>query len=222
MTLPNFNLIPEYAYNLSTGWNQNINLFNNTFSCILKAVGYTTLLENAIQKELFNVNGIDSINYYGLDYQILANQNIDQALVYGYNLILDINLKKYWKLHSGLCYTKGISLYNTDPLQHIPPLIGKFSLSYERHSLGITIFSHFNGWKRLENFGIGNVDNPLEATTDGYPSWITYNIKASYNLNKQLSFNLGCYNICDIHYKYFASGISAPGRSLLMSILLTY
>jgi hemoglobin/transferrin/lactoferrin receptor protein len=37
---------------------------------------------------------------------------------------------------------------------------------------------------------------------------------AQYQWNKQLIIRLGLDNIFDVHYRTFASGISAPGRNL--------
>ena len=62
------------------------------------------------------------------------------------------------------------------------------------------------------------VDNLNEATIDGNPSWSTVNCIYNYNLNTSTSITLGVKNIFDRHYKTFASGISASGRNLVLSI----
>ena len=38
------------------------------------------------------------------------------------------------------------------------------------------------------------------------------------NLNRGLIFQLNLENILDTHYKTFSSGISAPGRNLVISL----
>ena len=50
------------------------------------------------------------------------------------------------------------------------------------------------------------------------PSWWTFNIQASYKINDDLKAQLGVDNVCDLHYKPFASGISAPGRGVYVSL----
>ena len=78
----------------------------------------------------------------------------------------------------------------------------------------------YNGWKKIESYGSGNIDNPSEATVDGTPSWLTYNLQFDYPINNKLNSSFGCYNITDIHYKTFSSAISSPGRSWLISLRL--
>ena len=43
-----------------------------------------------------------------------------------------------------------------------------------------------------------------------------------YQINKTLKVQLGLDNIMDIHYKEFASGISAPGRNFRMGMNLAF
>ena len=56
----------------------------------------------------------------------------------------------------------------------------------------------------------------------GYPSWWIINTQVGYQYRESLNLSLGVYNLLDIHYKTFASGISAPGRSLMASAKLSF
>ena len=47
----------------------------------------------------------------------------------------------------------------------------------------------------------------------GAPSWSDFSIFASKKISSNSTLRLGITNIFDIHYRTFASGISAPGRS---------
>ena len=78
----------------------------------------------------------------------------------------------------------------------------------------------FNNIKKLQYFGSGNVDNQLEATSIGYPSWWVLDAQIGYSYSENSKLNIGVFNILDIHYKTFASGISSPGRSLMLSLKL--
>ena len=83
-----------------------------------------------------------------------------------------------------------------------------------------SLVSSFNNNKKLQDFGSGNVDNQDEATSIGYPSWWILDSQIGYIYSEKARLNIGVYNILDIHYKTFASGISSPGRSLMLSLKL--
>ena len=205
------------------GWNQKFYFINSNVKLNLYNSFYVTLLDNVIIKNGFNFNGSSYININDNNYEIIANQNQNSALVYGYSSCINLSVYKKLILHGSTTLTKGYIKSTQTPFGHIPPLIGNLRLKYVyNNNCSISIFSLFNGYKNLLDFGPGNVDNPLEATIDGYPSWQTINTNLIYNFSKNVSANFGCYNIFDIHYKTFASGISSPGRSFLVSFKLTY
>ena len=62
------------------------------------------------------------------------------------------------------------------------------------------------------------MDNLEEATVDGSPEWYTLNLHYSYKIDGLLNFGFGIENIMDIHYKTFASGLSASGRNIIVSL----
>ena len=107
-------------------------------------------------------------------------------------------------------------------MSHIPPLFGKLNLNYTFKKIELQILNNFNAEKINKLFGQGNTDNTLEASTMGYPSWWVINTKVGYQYRESLNLSLGVYNLLDIHYKTFASGISAPGRSLMASAKLSF
>ena len=86
----------------------------------------------------------------------------------------------------------------------------------------------FNGRKTISDYnlieGIDNVEEtPYDEETGYYygsPSWNIFNINTNYKVNRNLHFYLNIDNILDIHYKEFASAISAPGRNLSISALI--
>ena len=64
--------------------------------------------------------------------------------------------------------------------------------------------------------------NP-DATEDinkfyGMPSWNIWSIMFQYQFRKSIILNVGLKNIFDLHYRTFASGISAEGRSLQLGL----
>ena len=222
ITIPNNNLIPERSYCSSIGWNQNFYLFQNNLKLNFFNAIYATYLQNVIVKNDFELNGSDSLFYNNNWHKIIANQNDGNALIYGLNSSVNISLFEKFILHSSISYTKGFLLHNNTPFGHIPPLTGKISLNYNNKNWKFSTFSFFNGNKQRNSFGQGNVDNPNEAIEFGYPKWWTLNFKIDHFINENLKIVLGCYNLLDIHYKTFASGISSPGRSFLVSFKLSY
>jgi hemoglobin/transferrin/lactoferrin receptor protein len=125
------------------------------------------------------------------------------------------------------------------PMDHIPPMYGRASLIFQTEKLRIEGLIRFNGAKSVDEYAVNNIDYedrmyfidregmsdnieyglinknpaPEESIYQGLPAWMTYNLYASYQFNKSFSINIGLENIADIHYRYFSSGVSAPGRN---------
>ena len=220
LTVPNSQLVPEYAYNFSLGMCKKIN-FNN-IQLSFSSSSFLTILDNVITKQSLEINGSSLIYYDSNYYEILANQNSELGIVYGLSGSLSITFFKNLKVHSSLCYTRGILEKEEIPMSHIPPLFGKLNLNYIFKKFEFQILNNFNAEKINKLFGPGNSDNPLEASPMGYPSWWVINTQLGYQYRESLNLSLGLYNLLDVHFKTFASGISAPGRSLMVSAKLSF
>ena len=225
VVIPNNNIAPEYAYSAELGFSKTFqreyhsngaNIYKVNFLTI-GATGFCTVLDNAIIREDYELNGLDSLIYEGENRKIQTNINAEQAIIYGGSGRIKILFTKNIHLSSSINYTKGYLTNSKDPFAHIPPLFGKTRLLFEKENWDIELFSHYNGWKRKADFAAGTSDNPQEATVDGSPSWYTINVRASLSLNEFITLQLGLNNLLDQHYKMFASGISAPGRNLMVS-----
>lgn len=218
--VPNNSLEAEYAYNGALSVYQNVFSKHKGFNLSLNGSFFTTLLNNVISRTDYQINGLDSIFYNGQMCRVRTNTNFDKAFIYGFNSSMKVTFLKSWELFTCLTYTKGSLINESEPLSHIPPIFGRTSLKFISKKGVSSFFMRYNGWKKIEDFGGGNVDNPMEATQDGTPSWITYNVQFDFPINNKLKTSLGCYNITDIHYKTFSSAISSPGRSWLISLNL--
>ena len=95
-------------------------------------------------------------------------------------------------------------------------------MNYTFKKIEFQILNNFNAEKINKLFGQGNIDNPQEASPMGYPSWWVINTQVGYQYRESLKICLGLYNLFDVHYKTFASGISAPGRSIMVSAKLSF
>ncbi|TAG57333.1 MAG: TonB-dependent receptor [Runella slithyformis] len=58
----------------------------------------------------------------------------------------------------------------------------------------------------------------ISTAHSGMPAWTTLNLRASYEVSKNCTIQAACENLTDQNYRYFASGISAPGRNLVLTL----
>lgn len=216
LIVPNPGLKPEYTYNYEVGISQ---LFGNIAR--LEASAYYTQLRDAIVTDAFTLNGQSQITYNGTLSKITANQNKRSAYVQGFNVNLFLKLSKTLQLTSTINRVIG-KIKNdaggTTPLDHIPPTYGRTSLLYQGKRFQAEAFSLYNGWKYISDYNLGGEDNQQYATPDGMPAWMTLNLRTSFDVNKFLSLQVACENILDRNYRYFASGISAPGRNFVVTM----
>jgi hemoglobin/transferrin/lactoferrin receptor protein len=215
LVVPNPDIKPEYTYS----WDLQLKYTTEKFSTEITA--FYTLFRNAIALAPFQLEGKDSILYNGRLSQVIANQNARRAFIRGLNYRLDIKLTPSLNWETTLSSTYGRFTSGNKaikPMDHIPPFFGKSSLLYKKNTLQWEFYIHFNGWKRIEDFNMDGEDNAQYATPDGMPSWYTLNLRASWQLYKSFQVQAGLENILDRNYRYFASGFSAPGRNLYLSL----
>jgi hemoglobin/transferrin/lactoferrin receptor protein len=235
--VPNADIKPEYTYNFDLTINQRI-----ANRVTIELTGFYTLFRNAILKAPFKLNGQDSIIYNGVKSQVLASQNVNKANLYGFTFNIAADIYKGLGFSSTISFTKGSfktdasktsSVYekqangtyslvsrnvSSKPLDHIPPLMGKTSLTYQHKILNSEIYLLYNGWKRLDQYNADGEDNAQYATADGMPCWMTVNWKGSVQVIKKLQVQIGVDNILDRNYRAFASGFSAGGRNFLVGL----
>ncbi|HEY0041166.1 MAG TPA: TonB-dependent receptor [Flavisolibacter sp.] len=216
LIVPNPEIGPEYTYNIDLGITQNIN--NNIR---FEVSGFYTWFRNAIALSPFQFGGEDSITYNSIRVKVFANQNVNRSNLYGISSNLTIDFWKGLRLFSTINYTHGRLQPNGAakvPLDHIPPVFGKTSLSYSHKRINAEFYSIYNGWKRLADYNPSGEDNAQYATPEGTPSWYTLNLKTTITPYKNISLQLGVENILDRNYRYFASGFSAPGRNFIIAL----
>ncbi|MEY3350168.1 MAG: hypothetical protein RIQ50_279 [Bacteroidota bacterium] len=237
VVVPNSTIRPEYTHTLDIAY-----AFRLGKGLELEADLYYTRFNNALVKAPYRLNGKDSIEYYGVTSQVLANQNINRAYVWGGNIELRWKIDEHWKIIGNCNWQEGRFLTDpskrsavfqkqqngtfaivqanvkTKPLDHIPPSFGKWSIAYESKKGYAEVVVLFNGWKRLNLYNADGEDNAQYATSQGTPEWSTFNFRSGYNLTKRVLVQFNIENLLDRNYRYFASGFSAPGRSLVFAI----
>lgn len=217
LVVPNNNLKPEFVYtgelNISKKWIKKEREYLH-----LKAAGFYTALTNTLVLNNYQLNGNDSVIYRGDKVNLVSNQNISSAVIYGASFDMRISFTSYLKLIGAINYTMGQNITDDTPLSHIPPIFGRLALNYTSKKVQLQFASQFNGTKKIEEFGTDGADNAEEATVDGSPAWSTFNLYATYKITPALSIQLGVENILDTHYKQFASGVSALGRNFTFAL----
>jgi hemoglobin/transferrin/lactoferrin receptor protein len=214
--VPNSDLKPEYTYTGEFGISK---IFDNRIK--IEGMVYGTYLKNAIITGPFKYNGMDSIYYQGTLSPVLANQNAEKgSYILGYNLNFSADLTNYLSLLSTINFTYGrIRTDSTDqPLDHIPPVLGKTSLILRLEKFKGDFTVMYNGWKRIWDYRLGAEDNEADATPSGMPAWYTLNLGAAYQITSNFQIQARLDNILDRNYRVFASGLSAPGRNLSITL----
>lgn len=213
--IPNPKLKPEYTYNADLSISR---LFHD--NSMFSVTGFYTYYTNAITLQNGTYNGSDSILYNGLTSRVQMTTNAGKAFITGVSAKLNVELTDRFRLLNDLSYTYGRILTDSTPypLDHIPPVFGKTSLQYQQKKLQAECFVLYNGWKKVKDYNMLGEDNFNQATKDGTPAWMTLNIRFGYQINKSFQVQAGCENIADRHYRYFASGISAPGRNFFITL----
>ncbi len=218
VVVPNPDLKPEYTYNAEINLNKGGKIFSFGGSV------FYTMFRNALVVDRFQFNGQDSITYTGVRSAVFAVQNKAKAYIYGFSANASAKFAEHTSLDGVVTYTYGRykAAVTEVPLDHISPLYGRVALKHTRTKWLAEIYTLFNGWKRLKDYSPSGEDNLNYATPDGMPSWFTLNARTVVNVSKNLQAQLLVENILDRNYRYFASGISAPGRNFVASVKASF
>ena len=225
VVVPNPGLGAEYAWNAEIGMARVLGEWLK-----IDLSGYYTLLDNALVRRDFTLNGLDSIMYDGELSKVQAIQNAAQATVRGVEAALEIKLPAGFGLLSHINYQKGeeeLDDGSTSPLRHAAPWFGITHILYSAHKMKIDLYSVYNG-------EVSNAKLPPEEQGKDYiyavdkngkpysPAWYTLNIKFIYQMADQLSFHAGIENITSRRYRSYSSGIAGPGRNFILSFRLSF
>jgi len=237
LTVPNVNLKPEYAYNGELGITK---FFKNKRNQIA-INGFYTLLNNYISRAAFVVNNDSSttdentVMYDDDEVITIANVNGDTAYILGGTIDASFAPINNFTIKGNITYTKGKTNDTDSYLPSISPLFSTIGIIYHKNKIDTGVHWRYSAKKNADEYSPGGEDNlsqsPLidpNPTIDddeyyvGTPSWNILNASFGYQVNKTLRLQLGLDNIFDIHYKEFASGISASGRNFKASMNLNF
>ncbi len=218
LIIPNANLKAEKTYNAELILQQKLGEKG-----VIQAVPFFTRYFDALSLAATTFDGKDTIIYDKVKSAIFTTINNDKANVYGISLSGQYKFNSSITLSAYYTFTKGrvIGEKANTPLDHIPPIFGKISLTYKKEKLETSLYTMFNGAKKTPDYRLGTEDNELYSAdpVNGFmPAWATLNLRGSYQLKEYLSLQIGLENIFDTHYRVFASGVSAAGRNLSVTL----
>ena len=116
------------------------------------------------------------------------------------------------------------------PLPSISPVFGNLVLTYQKEAWFASMRYPFSGSKAPEDYSEGGEDGldetPLISEDPdlyaGTPAWSELSFLSQYQWNDKIHLRMGLDNIFDVHYRSFASGISAPGRNFKLGVNIQF
>ena len=221
VVVPNPNLEPEYAYNFELGAQK---VFGEKLKVDLAA--FYTILDNAMARRDFALNGQDSVMYDGTLSQVQAIQNVSSATVRGLQASIEYQVSPSLNLSSHLSLQEGEEESEDgpdEPLRHVAPTFGSTHITYEPGNLTVDVYADYNGEIANDDLAPSERGKPHlyaqnSAGNPYSPSWYTLNLKSSYQVSEQITLNFGVENITNQRYRPYSSGISAPGRNVIFGI----
>ena len=221
VVVPNPDLKPEYAYNIDV----------NVAKLIGKNVkvdvsGYYTLLENALVRRNFTLNGEDQILYDGELSQVQAIQNAAKATVYGFQAGVEVKLPSGFNFSSDLNFQQGkeeLDNGEKSPSRHAAPFFGISRIGFTTSKLELQLNVQYSDEVRFNHLAEEERNKPEIYATDANgnpfsPSWYTINFKSMYKLSDAFILTAGLENITDQRYRPYSSGLVAPGKNFVMAL----
>lgn len=221
--VPNDSLLPEYLYSLeqSLQWD-----FDSKQQLIVTASAFASRLNDAIVPQNATLDGSELFFIDGDSARVQTNVNASHAHIGGVRAEVQAKLTHSWNVQGAVNWTAG-SQFIPDastgikaklPMSHIPPMFGRIATHYTGRWWTFECYVLFSGFKAADRFGPYATDNLDLMLPEGAPAWWTLNGEFSAQLHPKLEWRLGVRNALDMHYRVFASGISAPGRGLYTSL----
>lgn len=214
VVVPSDELSPEYTLNGEgrVGYTSTDGVWKSEVGAF-----YTHILDAIVQRPA-TLGGRDSLVYEGRLAQIAVNENAQEAYIYGGSAALTIKPHPDWSLSSTVSYTIGRVPSQDQPLAHIPPLFARSDLRYTSDKVTVGTYYLYNAEKKAEDLAPGRTDNADQGIDGGFPAWSMWSIYSDWSIGSGLSTGLTLDNIADVHYRPFASGVSAPGRNLILTV----
>ncbi|MGB4959947.1 MAG: hypothetical protein WBO36_10760, partial [Saprospiraceae bacterium] len=164
-------------------------------------------------------DGQPFIVYNGILSKVFTPGNGAKGYIWGVQSQIKKEINKIWSINGAYSYTCGRNKKEGGdiPLDHIAPVLIKLGADATYKKINASFFILANGQKALQDYSPSGEDNLQYAPATGMPAWMTYHVKCQYRITNHIQFLGGVENILDTQYRYFASGINAPGRNFWFS-----
>jgi hemoglobin/transferrin/lactoferrin receptor protein len=220
VVVPNPNLKPEYARNGELGATLN---FENMVKFDV-AVFYTVLNDALVRRD-FSLNGETEIEYQGEPSNVQAIQNAAKAEIYGFEAGIEVNFCKSLQLTSQYNITDGYEEEENgdhSPVRSAAPQFGNTHLKFTQDKWKLDAYMEYNGQFDFNDLAPSQAANDYlyakDANGNPYsPKWYTLNFGAQYNVTQSLLLNATLENITNQRYRPYSSGLAAAGTNLIMS-----
>jgi hemoglobin/transferrin/lactoferrin receptor protein len=225
VTVPNPDLAAEMAYNVDLG-------FAKLIKDVVKfdLTGYYTILENAMVRRDFQLNGADSILYDGSLSQVQAIQNAAEARVYGVQAGMEVKFSRQFSWINDVNFQWGEEEMDdgtVSPSRHAAPFFGVSRLNFDRKQSRLQFYVEYQGEVAHEDLSVEEQGKEeiyaLDENGNTYaPAWYTLNFKFEQTVNENLSVSGGVENISDQRYRPYSSGISRAGRNFFLALRASF
>jgi hemoglobin/transferrin/lactoferrin receptor protein len=221
VVIPNPNLEAEYAYNVDLNVAK---MFGKSLKVDVST--YYTLLDNALVRRDFTLNGASEIVYDGELSQVQAIQNAAKANVYGIQAGVEVKLPTGFRFSTDLNFQKGeeeLDNGEKSPSRHAAPFFGISRVGYVNSKLDLEVNLQFSDEVAYEDLAEEEKGKKEIYAIDGNgnpysPSWYTLNLKSMYKLTENFTLTAGLENITDQRYRQYSSGIVAPGKNFILAL----
>ena len=221
LTVPNMNLNPEYIVSTEVG----IKRFWKDGS-FFELNGYYANIYDYIARGTYHIyddsstQRTDTLMFSGDEVNTVSNTNLGQVRVYGFSAQTQCQITSKLHYSGALTLTKGDGNDLSGNLPSISPLftVQKLNLKFKKGTLGIewnfAKAKHASTYSPWGEDGLEETPIMLDGSYAGTPAWHRFDFQFTYPINPSFNLSGGLFNLFDSHYREFASGISAPGRSL--------
>src|SRR5690606_30076038 len=197
---------------------------------ILDASSFYTILENAMVRRDYELDGQRTLIYQGEESNIQAIQNAASAWVYGFEGGMEVIITPSLRLLSQLTVTRGkeeLDNGDTAPLRHAAPLFGNTHLVWKISKVKLDLFGEYNGQFKNEDLAPSEQGKAylyaIDKNGDPYaPSWYTINFTGQYEINDSWKATASLENITDQRYRTYSSGITAAGRNFILALSYSF
>ena len=229
LIIPNPELKPEYVFNFEGGLTLSsddiFSIEGRFFNSNIK--NYIGRIISPFSEDLSN-SGIWSLFLEKDRLSTQINQNIGNARIHGVSVDGIAKFFSAFTIMGNINLTDSTINKQIGPLPSILPLYGNIGINYNTQKFNLTLKNNFSGRKLSRDYSRGGEDKieetPIISNKNGNiiyygsPKWSIYSFTAALDYNENLRTSFSIDNIFDLHYKEFASGISAPGRSIIINL----